>query len=105
MVLVSDKPSNDIGILQTKFSRRERHEASRVRLETVPLDQHSEGGHGEGQTRLKIRPAPVHDLFEMADERQHRVRRLDEHAVPPLAALTRFEVARIALRGMEGGIT
>jgi hypothetical protein len=105
MVLVSDKPSNDIGILQTKFSYRERHEASRVRLETVTLDQHIEGGHGEGQTCLKIRPAPVHDLFDMADERQHREHPLDEHTVLPLAALTQFEVARIALRGMEAGIT
>ena len=33
MVLVSDKPSNDIGILQTKLSDRERHETRRVGLE------------------------------------------------------------------------
>jgi len=32
MVLVSDKPSADIGILQTKFSDREGHEARRVGL-------------------------------------------------------------------------
>jgi len=32
MVLVSDKPSNDIGILQTKLSDREGHKARRVRL-------------------------------------------------------------------------
>jgi bacterioferritin len=30
MVLVSDKPSNDIGILQTKLRHREGHEARRV---------------------------------------------------------------------------
>src|SRR5262249_4084134 len=72
MVLVSDKPNNDIGILQTKFSHREGHEARRVGLETVPLDEDIEGGHGECQACLKIVPAPVHDLFEMADQRQHR---------------------------------
>jgi len=71
MVLVSDKPSNIIGILQTKLSNREGHEARRVGLKAVPLDQHVEGGHGEGQTRLKIRPAPMHHLLQMADERQH----------------------------------
>src|SRR5215510_13134368 len=71
MVLVSDKLNNDIGILQTKFSDREGHEARRVGLEAVPLDQHIEGGHGERQARLKIRPAPVHDLFEVHDQRQH----------------------------------
>ena len=40
----------------------------------------------------------------MADERQHREHRLHEHTVLPLATRTQFEVGRIALRGMEGGI-
>ena len=48
MVLVYDKPGDAIGILQTKFRYREGHEARRVGLEAVPLDQHVEGGHGEG---------------------------------------------------------
>ena len=65
--------------------------------------QHIEGGHGEREPGVKICPDPVHDLFAMADERQHRQHRLDEHTVLPLAALTQFEVAGIPLRGMEGG--
>src|SRR6266699_3633884 len=105
MVLVSDKPSNDISILQTKFSYREGHKARRVRLEAMPLDQHIEGGHGERQARLKIRPTPMHDFLEVANERQHREHRLHQHAVLPLATLTEFEMARIPLRGMEAGIT
>src|SRR5258707_9347984 len=99
MVLVSYKLYNQYSILQTKFSDREGHEARRVGLEAVPLDQQIEGGHGERQARLKIRPAPMHHLFEMADERQHREPGLHQHAVLPLAALTQFEIARIALRG------
>ena len=71
----------------------------------MPLNQHIEGRHGEGQARLKIRPAPMHHLFEMADERQHREDRLHEHPVLPLAALTHFEVGRIPLRGMEASVT
>jgi hypothetical protein len=47
MVLVFDKPSNNISILQTKFSDRERHKARRIGLEAVPLDEHIESGHGE----------------------------------------------------------
>ena len=47
MVLVSDKPSNDIGFLQTKLGNREGHKARRARLEAMPLDQHIKGGHGE----------------------------------------------------------
>src|SRR5262249_57713797 len=105
MVLVADKPSNDISVLQTKFSDRERHEARRARLEAMPLDQHIEGGHGEREARLKIRPAAMHHLFEMADECQHREDRLHEHPVLPLPALTQFEIRGIALRGMEAGIT
>src|SRR5215831_15284837 len=105
MVLVYDKPSNAIGILQTKFGDREGHEARRIRLEAMPLDQHIAGGHGEREPGVKIRPAPMQHLFEMADERQHGEHRLHQHAVLPLAPRTQFESARIALRSMEAGVT
>jgi hypothetical protein len=104
MVLVSDKPSNNISILQTKLCHREGYEARRVGLETMPLDQDIEGGHGEREPGVEIRPDPMHDPFEMADERQHREHRLDEHTVLPRAALAQFEVGRIALCGMEGRV-
>src|SRR6266581_104945 len=104
MVLVYYILYSQCSILQTKFSDREGHEARRIGLEAMPLDQHIEGGHGERQARLKIRPASMHHLFEMADERQHREHRLDQHTVLPLAALAQFEVGRIALGGMEGRV-
>ena len=104
MVLVSDKPSNGIGILQTKLRHREGHETRRGGLEAMPLDQHIKGCHGEGEARLKIRPAPMHHFFEVAHDGQHREHCLHEHTVLPLAAWTQFEVGRIPLRGMEGGI-
>src|SRR5215467_10410405 len=90
MVLVSDKPSNDTGILQTKFSDREGYEARRVGLEAMPLDEHIESGHGEREPRLKIGPAPMHHLFQVADERQHREHRLHQHPVLPLAGSRTF---------------
>src|SRR5438093_6663180 len=105
MVLVSYKPSNDIGLLQTKLSYRERHKARRSGLEAMPLDQDIEGRHGERQACLKIRPAPMHHLLQMADECQHREYRLHEHTVFPLAPLTQFEICGIALSSMEAGIT
>src|SRR6266446_322777 len=104
MVLVSYILAKYDSILQTKFSDREGHEARRVGFEAVPLDQHIEGGHGERQACLKIRPASMHHLFAIADERQHREHRLHQHTVLPLAALTEFEIARIPLRGMEAGV-
>src|SRR5712691_10221019 len=96
---------NYISILQTKFSHREGHKARRVGLEAMPLNQHIEGRYSKGQARLTIRPAPMHHLFEMADERQHREHRLYQHTVLPRATLTRFQIARIPLRSMETGVT
>src|SRR2546428_13927499 len=104
MVLVTYILDNYFSILQTKLSHRERHEARGVGEEAMPLDEHIEGGHGERESGLKIRPAPMHPLLEVTDERQHREHRLHQHAVLPLAALTQFEVDGIALSGMEGGI-
>src|SRR5216683_1330471 len=105
MVLVSYIPDNSVSILQTKFRNREGHEARRIGLEAMPLDQHIEGRHGERQARLKIRPAPMHHLLKMADQRQHREYGLHQQAVLPLAPLTQFEVGGIALGGVEAGIT
>ena len=71
----------------------------------MPLDEHIESGHGERQACLKRGPAPMHDLLQMADERQHREHRLDEHTILPLAPLTQFEIRGITLGSMEAGIT
>jgi hypothetical protein len=71
----------------------------------MPLDQHLEAGHGEGQARLTIGPAPGPDLCEMADERQHGAHRLDAQAVLPRPALTEVEVGAVALGGLETGRT
>jgi hypothetical protein len=105
MVLVYYRLDNYFSILQTKFSDREGHEARRGGLEAMPLDQHIEGRHGERQASLKIRPAPMHDSLEMADHGQHGEHRLHQHAVLPLAALTHFEIARVALCSMKAGVT
>jgi hypothetical protein len=71
----------------------------------MPLDKHIEGGHGERESGLEIRPAPMHDLLEVHDEREHREDRLYQQAVLPLTTLTQFEIAWIACCGMEAGIT
>src|SRR5215831_7518658 len=73
-VLVSYIPYSYISHLQTKLGHREGHEARRIGLEAMPLHQHIEGGHGERQPGVKIRPAPMHHLIEMA--LRHEVARL-----------------------------
>src|SRR3977135_2366542 len=104
MVLVFYILDNYSSILQTKFSDREGHEARRIGLEAMPLDQHIESGHGEREPRLKILPHAVHNPLEMTDECQHGEHRLNEQTVLPLAARTQFEIGGIPLGGMEGGI-
>jgi hypothetical protein len=70
----------------------------------MPLDQQIKDRHGEREARLKIRPAPMHHLLEVRDERQHREHRLHKHTILPLAASTELEVGRISFGGMEGSI-
>src|SRR5260370_41651541 len=86
-------------MLQTKLSDREGPEARRIGLEAMPLDDYIEGGHGEREACLKIRPAPMQHLFKMADERPHREHRLHRQAVLPRAARTHSEIAARCLCG------
>ena len=104
MVLVTDKPSNGMSILQTKRSDRKGYDARCVGLQTVPLDQDLKGRHGACEPGVEIRPDPMHDLFAMADERQHRPHRLHQHAVLPLPALTEFAVGGGTRSGMETSV-
>src|SRR4030095_5534508 len=46
----------------------------------------------------------MHDLFAVADERQHRQDRLHADAIFPLPPSTQCEVGGIALRGMEAHV-
>ena len=64
MILVSYILDDYISSLQTKFRDREGHEARCIRLEAMPLNQHIEGGHGEREPGVKIRPAPMHYVLE-----------------------------------------
>ena len=94
MVLVFDKPNDYIGLLQTKLSHRERHEARRIGLEAMPLDQHIEGGHGECEAGVEVLPAPMQDFLEVA--LRHEVARLIVwHAVvtrPVVPSTVSYEV-------------
>ena len=93
-----------VSLLQTQLSHREGYAAKRMGLESMPLDQHIEGRHGERQTGVERRPDPMHDLLAVTDQCQHREHRLHQQAVLPRAALPQLEVGGIALCRMEGRI-
>src|SRR5205823_2493638 len=64
-----------------------------------------EGGHGEREPGVEIRPDAMHDFLEMAHEGQHRQDCFHEDAILPLPPLTQFEVGGIPLGRMKGSIT
>ena len=97
--------TNGVSLLQTQLSHREGHEARRMGLEAMPLDQHIEGRHGEREPGVARRLHAVHDPLEIADHGQHGEHRLHQQAVLPRAALTPCEVGGVALRRMESPIT
>ncbi len=97
--------TNGVSLLQTQLGHREGHEARRMGLEALPLDQHIKHRHGASEACLEVLPAPVHDFLAVADHGQHREHGLHQQAVLPRAALTQCEVGRIPLGGMEGRIT
>ena len=76
MVLVSYILNNNIGILQTKLSNGEGHEARRVGLETIPLDQDIEGGHSERPhipPNLVVAPRASHNTLDLSMRYHHHV--------------------------------
>src|SRR6266850_6674531 len=91
--------------LQTELSHREGYETILVRRQAMPLHQHIRRGHGACQTRREILPDAVHDLLEVADQREHRQDGLDEQTIMPLPALAQLQVGGSPLGGMEGEIT
>src|SRR5207237_4209151 len=98
MVLVSDKPSNDIGMLQTNRRHRARHADRRRGLETMPLDQDIAGGPGAGEPRLTRGPAPLPHWLAVAHDGPPREPGLHAPTVRPRAARPPCEVGRFPLR-------
>jgi hypothetical protein len=50
-----------VSILHPKLGPHEGHEARRMGLKAMPLDQHIEGRHGERELGVEILPPAVHD--------------------------------------------
>ncbi len=50
--------TNGVSLLQTNLGHREGHEARRMGLEAMPLDQDIQGGHGERRQATGPKPKP-----------------------------------------------
>jgi len=72
MVLVFHKPAIILVFYKLNSAIGEGHEARRVGLKAVHWTSTLKAANGECQARLKIPPAPMHHLLQMADECQHR---------------------------------
>src|SRR5215813_13869479 len=105
MVLVADKPSNAIGILQTPLRHREGHEARRGGLAPRPWDPPRDGGPGAREARLTIGPASLHPLWHRAAQRQPRAPRRHPQTVLPGPTLPQCEVGGRTRRGLAAGVT
>jgi len=99
-----DIVTNGVSLLQTQLGHREGHEARRMGLKAMLLDQHMAGRHGERQPGVARRPDAVHDPLAMADHGQHGKHRLHHQALLPRAALTSRQVGGVALHRMAARI-
>ena len=70
----------------------------------MPLAQPMEGGHGEREPRLTIRPPAVHNFLAVAHNGQHRAHGRHEPTVLPRTAGPPCAGGRIPRRGLAGGI-
>lgn len=91
-------------VLQTELGNGQMHHAVFIRRKSMPLHQQIEGGHREGQTHLKICPFTMHDLFEMAHQRQHRKHGLNHHPLIPCASQTDLEILRVTFFGVKARV-
>ena len=61
------------------------------------MDQQIKHRHSVSQPALKIGPDPMHHFLEMANQRQHRQHRFDDHAGVPFAPPAKAEVLRLPI--------
>jgi hypothetical protein len=66
-----------------------------VNRQAIPLDEHIEERHREGQATAQRALGPMTELLERTQHRKHGEDRLDHHAYVPGAAFARFQIRRI----------
>lgn len=70
----------------------------------MPLDEHAEKGHGDGQTGLEIFRDPMFPLLEVTDLGPHRQDGFGEHAIIPFTAPAELQIGRITGLSMKSRV-
>ena len=93
-----------VRVLETEFCNGQVNHTMLIRSQAMPLHQNIEGRHNERDPHSKVICPLMMLVLQMADCRQHRQDRFNQHARVPGAALTDLHVGRIARAAMESAI-
>jgi hypothetical protein len=80
-------------------------EAMGIRFESVPLHEEIESSQGKGQAHWERCPGPLCHFLQRTAPGQHREHGLHQPPGIPQPTITQFEIRRVALCGVESGIT
>ncbi len=96
--------TNGASVLQSELGDRQWDESVFIGLESMPLHQQVEGGHGEAEMGGEIRPRSMGLLLKAAGSGEHGKDGLNEHPLVPRVARTDFQVGRITGLGMKAWV-
>src|SRR5918997_2130871 len=75
-----------------------------IGLETIPLHQDVEGGHGESQPSPEVVPDPMGEFLEMADQSEHRKHGFYHHTLIPFSSSAELEIGGGSLLSMKSAV-
>src|ERR671916_122059 len=75
-----------------------------IGLETIPLHQDVEGGHGESQPSPEVVPDPMGEFLEMADQSEHRKHGFYHHAPIPFSSSAELEIGGVSFLSMKSAV-
>src|ERR671914_1398912 len=75
-----------------------------IGLETIPLHQDVEGGHGESQPSPEVVPDPMGEFLEMADQSEHRKHGFYHHTLIPFSSSAELEIGGVSCLSMKSAV-
>src|ERR687895_2828940 len=75
-----------------------------IGLETIPLHQDVEGGHGESQPSPEVVPDPMGEFLEMADQSEHQKHGFYHHTLIPFSSSAELEIGGVSFLSMKSPV-